>query len=276
MSEVKWIKITTNMFDDEKIDFIESLPESDAILIIWIKLLTLAGKCNAGGFIYLTENIPYTTEMLAHTFRRPLNTVKLALETLKNLEMIDYTDEGFLNIVNWEKHQNVEGLERIREQTRKRVARYRERQKELSSSNVTCNVTVTQGNATEEDIDIERDIDKDIDIERDIDTTSTTPLTQKIIKNIIKEWNKLNLQQLRAINRGTNRHKMLQARIKEYSLDEVIQGIRNINQSSFLKGQNQRNWVITFDWFIKPNNFVKVLENNYKDKDTGSGDDYGW
>jgi len=276
VSEVKWIKITTNMFDDEKIDFIESLPESDAILIIWIKLLTLAGKCNAGGFIYLTENIPYTTEMLAHTFRRPLNTVKLALETLKNLEMIDYTDEGFLNIVNWEKHQNVEGLERIREQTRKRVARYRERQKELSSSNVTCNVTVTQGNATEEDIDIERDIDKDIDIERDIDTTSTTPLTQKIIKNIIKEWNKLNLQQLRAINRGTNRHKMLQARIKEYSLDEVIQGIRNINQSSFLKGQNQRNWVITFDWFIKPNNFVKVLENNYKDKDTGSGDDYGW
>lgn len=276
MSEVKWIKITTNMFDDEKIDFIESLPESDAILIIWIKLLTLAGKCNAGGFIYLTENIPYTTEMLAHTFRRPLNTVKLALETLKSLEMIDYTDEGFLSIVNWEKHQNVEGLERIREQTRKRVARYRERQKELSSSNVTCNVTVTQGNATEEDIDIERDIDKDIDIERDIDSTSTTPLTQKIIKNIIKEWNKLNLQQLRAINRGTNRHKMLQARIKEYSLDEVIQGIRNINQSSFLKGQNQRNWVITFDWFIKPNNFVKVLENNYKDKDTGSGDDYGW
>ena len=62
------------MFEDEKIDFIESLPESDAILVIWIKLLTLAGKCNAGGFIFLTEKIPYTTEMLAHKFRRPINT----------------------------------------------------------------------------------------------------------------------------------------------------------------------------------------------------------
>ncbi|NLC26147.1 MAG: replication protein, partial [Fastidiosipila sp.] len=76
MSAVKWIKITTNMFDDEKIDFIESLPEADAILIIWIKLLTLAGKCNAGGFIYLADNIPYTEEMLTHKFKRPLNTVR--------------------------------------------------------------------------------------------------------------------------------------------------------------------------------------------------------
>ena len=60
MSEIKWIKITTGMFQDEKIDYIESLPEADAILIIWIKLLTLAGKCNSNGFIFLTENIPYT------------------------------------------------------------------------------------------------------------------------------------------------------------------------------------------------------------------------
>ena len=104
MAEVKWIKITTNMFEDEKIDFIESLPEADSILIIWIKLLTLAGKNNLNGYIFLTQNIPYTSEMLAHKFRRPLNTVKLALETLQRLEMIEF-NENTLKISNWEKHQ---------------------------------------------------------------------------------------------------------------------------------------------------------------------------
>lgn len=157
MAEVKWIKITTNMFEDEKIDFIESLPESDAILVIWIKLLTLAGKANANGFIFLTEQIPYTDEMLSHKFRRPLSTVKLALNTFKKLGMVDYTEDGFLRLSNWEKHQNIQGLEKIKEQTRKRVADYRKRQKELPSSNVTCNATVTQGNATDIDIDIEKE-----------------------------------------------------------------------------------------------------------------------
>jgi predicted phage replisome organizer/uncharacterized phage protein (TIGR02220 family) len=158
LADVKWIKITTNMFEDEKIDFIESLPESDAILVIWIKLLTLAGKCNAGGFIFLTEKIPYTTEMLAHKFRRPINTVKLALETLVRLEMIEFENEGFIKVSKWSKHQNIEGLDRIREQTRLRVAKHRENQKLLTECNVKSNVTVTQRNA----IDIEED--KDIDI----------------------------------------------------------------------------------------------------------------
>lgn len=254
------------MFEDEKIDFIESLPEADAILIIWIKLLTLAGKCNAGGFIFLTEKIPYTPEMLSHTFRRPLNTVKLALKTLTELEMIEFSDEGFLKIANWEKHQNIEGLEKIREQNRLRQAKYRAKQKALEEgkeeNNEDNNVTVTLGNGTDIDIEEDKELDKDID------TTSTT-LTQKTINQIIEEWNKLGLQQLRGINNNTNRYSMLKARIKEYSLDEVVQAIENINKSSFLKGQNKRNWTITFDWLIRPNNFIKVLEGNYTDRDGG-------
>lgn len=159
MGEVKWIKITTNMFEDEKIDFIESLPESDAILVIWVKLLTLAGKTNVNGFIFLTEKIPYTDEMLAHKFRRPLNTVKLALGTLRELEMVEYNDEGFLKISNWEKHQNIEGLEKIREQNRIRQARYRAKQKGLTENNEGSNVIITLCNGTEEELELEEDKD---------------------------------------------------------------------------------------------------------------------
>jgi len=192
MAQVKWIKLTTNMFEDEKIDFIESLPEADAILIVWIKLLTLAGKCNTNGFIFLTENIPYTPEMLAHRFRRPLNTVKLALDTLNKLDMIQFDEGGFLKITNWEKHQNIEGMEKIREQTRKRVARHREKQK-LLDSNVTHNVTVTQGNATDKDIDKEdiyipyREIVSYLNQKAGTSYKPSTKKTQTLIKARINE-----------------------------------------------------------------------------------------
>lgn len=131
MADISWIKLTTNMFDNEKIDFIESLPEADSILIIWIKLLTFAGKCNMSGYIMLTENIPYTDEMLAHKFRRPLNTVKLALETFRKLEMITQSENG-MYITNWEKHQNEEKMSAIREYNRLKKQEERAKKKTLA------------------------------------------------------------------------------------------------------------------------------------------------
>jgi len=166
MSEVKWIKITTDMFEDEKIDFIQSLPESDAIIVIWVRLLTMAGKCNSNGYIFLTENIPYDENMLAHKFRKPLNIVRLAIKTFTNLNMIEDTEKGFL-LPNWQKHQNIEGLDKIKEQNRKRVSAFREKQKLMIGSNecnVTSNVTVTESNDI--DIDIDKELDKEL--ERDI------------------------------------------------------------------------------------------------------------
>jgi predicted phage replisome organizer len=155
VAEVKWIKITTDMFEDDKIDFICSLPEADALIVIWIRLLTMAGKCNAGGYVFLTENIPYTEEMLAHKFRKPVNIVKLALETFRKLGMIEDIDNKIF-ITNFEKHQNIDALEKIKEQTRKRVAKHREKLK--LERNVTATLPVTHSNA------IDKDIDKDIDI----------------------------------------------------------------------------------------------------------------
>ena len=84
-----------------------------------------------------------------------------------------------------------------------------------------------------------------------------------------EKWNSLGLSKIRDIK--GNRLKLLNARIKEYGIEQVLEAIENINYSPFLKGQNKTGWVIVFDWFIKPNNFVKVLEGNYKDKDSANG-----
>jgi predicted phage replisome organizer len=132
------------------------MPDGDTILIIWVKLLILAGKVNDTGYVYLSDAIPYTDEMLATIFRRPLTTVRLALQTFEKFGMIETASKGIL-IVNWEKHQNVDGMERIKELTRNRVQKHR--QKQLTEGvtqpgNVTVTLPVTLRNATDIDIDI--------------------------------------------------------------------------------------------------------------------------
>lgn len=160
MAEVKWIKITTDMFDNRKIRHLRRLPDGNNVVLIWVMLLTMAGRCNSGGMIFLTENIPYTAKMLADELDFEETTVQLALASLERLNMI-VTDNGFFSIAGWDEYQNIEGMEKIREQTRKRVAAHRERMKSLPESNVTCNVTVTESNAT--DIEEEREEDKERD-----------------------------------------------------------------------------------------------------------------
>lgn len=149
--------MSTDLFDNRKIKHIRKLPDGNNILLIWIYLLTLAGRCNAGGMIFLTENIPYTAEMLADESGFDINTVRLAIEALTNFGMIS---QNPLFVTGWEEHQNIEGMDKIREQNRLRKANQRAREKLLlSSDNRDSPVTVTQCHAT--DIDIEEDKERD-------------------------------------------------------------------------------------------------------------------
>ena len=141
MPDVRWIKITTNIFDDEKIKLIEQLPDSDTLLIIWFKLLVLAGRCNQCGMVFLSRDIPYTDEMLATIMRRNINAIRLALNEFNNLKMIEIQD-NFISIMNWKKHQNIDGLAKIREQNRIRQQNYR-----VKLSDNKSNVISRDGNA---------------------------------------------------------------------------------------------------------------------------------
>lgn len=158
MAEVKWIKITTDMFDNRKIKHLRRLPDGNNIVLIWVMLLTMAGRCNSGGMIFLTENIPYTPKMLADELDFEENTVRLALEALERLGMV-VTSNGCFAIAGWSEHQNIDGMEKIREQNRLRKQRQRENQKLLPEVSRDSHGTVTQSHAT--DIDKELELDKE-------------------------------------------------------------------------------------------------------------------
>ena len=125
------------------------------MIVIWLKLLCLAGTVNDSGLVYLTREVPYNDEMLSAVFDRPLTTVRLALQTFERFDMIE-TVNDILLLPSWEKYQNVDGLEKVRVQTRDRVARHREAQK-LLACNVTSNDDVTKCNGTDKDIEIDKE-----------------------------------------------------------------------------------------------------------------------
>ena len=139
MADVKWIKIVTDIFDDEKVLLIESLPSADSIIVIWFKLLCLAGKNNNSGVFMLNDKIPYTDEMLATIFRREVSTVRLALKTFEQFGMIEIIN-NVITIPNWSKHQNLDQLEERKEYMRDYMQKYRDKQKQLTDSKVNSKV----------------------------------------------------------------------------------------------------------------------------------------
>ena len=248
MAEVKWIKITTDMFDNRKIKHLRRLPDGNNIVLIWVMLLTMAGRCNSNGMIFLTENIPYTPKMLADELDFEKNTVQLALQALESLGMI-VTNNGYFAIAGWEEYQNIEGMEKIREQNRIRKQRQREKEKLLPNNN---HVTSRDSHAT--DIDIDKELDKDkekekIDYQRIVDMYNDTCVSFPRLKSL-----------------SENRKKSIKARLKTYSYDDFKTLFEKAEASDFLKGKNNKDWSATFDWLIKDSNMAKVLDGNYDNR----------
>lgn len=257
MAEIKWVKLTTDMFDNRKIKHLRRLPEGNSIVLIWVMLLTMAGRCNAGGMIFLTENIPYTPKMLADELDFEETTVQLALQALENFDMI-VTKNGHFTIAGWEEYQNIEGMEKIREQNRIRQKKWYDKQKELP--NVIPNVTVTPPNATEEDKEEDKEIEKEEDKDKRIECQQIVDLYHSICVSYPK---------VRSLSES--RKKAIRARLKTYSLEDFKTVFENAENSSFLKGSNDRNWSANFDWLIADKNMAKVLEGNYADKPRYTG-----
>lgn len=265
MADVKWIKIVTDIFDDEKMLLIESMPEADGIIVIWFKLLCMAGKQNNSGVFMLNDKIAYTDEMLATVFRRPLNTVRLALKTFETYGMIEIVD-NVVTIPNWEKHQSLDKLEQAKEKNRKRVAAHRERQKLLAQSNDYSNVTVMPCNDTDIEGDKERDKDKEGDKDISLLPAEEPPSPKKetvdyeLFKNI---YNKFCSSLPKVKMLSDKRKKAIRDFLKQLEFSDFEAACKKANENNFLTGANDRGWKADFDFIIKVDKTLGILEGKY-------------
>ena len=206
MAEVKWIKITTDIFDDEKILLIESLPDSYAIITVWFKLLCLAGKQNNSG-VFMMGQIAYTDNMLATIFRMKESTVTMALQTFKQFGMVEIVD-GVITIPNWNKHQSLDAYEKKKERDRLYQAERRAAQKALIEQSSDSNATQSSYVAvSDKEIEKEEDIEEDKKSKRETAHTLLERLAPEYILVMdnhaelyakVKEWIKYKMERKEA------------------------------------------------------------------------------
>lgn len=103
-----------------------------------------------------------------------------------------------------------------------------------------------------------------------ITVSDETVCRTQSVQLVAEKWNELETHGIKPVSKlttGSQRYQQLSARIREYGIDDVLKAIDLVKQSRFLLGDNNRGWSITFDWFVKPNNFPKVLEGNYSNRE---------
>lgn len=255
-SDVKWIKMMVGMFDGmsfKKIKRAKIGGESfrDKLTAVWFELMDFAGKCNHDGAFVSPAEIPFTDiSDIAIMIDRDEEELKLCMAFFVKEGMVTVIDDVY-SLSNWAEYQNKEGLDKIREQTRIRVAKHRENKK-LLCGNVTCNVTETQSNA----------LDKDKERDKELDNKKESISSQQIVD--LYHSICISFPKVRSLSDA--RRKAIKARLNTYTLEDFQTVFENAEASSFLKGSNDRNWTATFDWLIKDANMAKVLEGNYADK----------
>lgn len=187
MNDIKWIKITTDMFDNRKVKYLRKLPNGDSLALIWVMLLTLAGRCNAGGRIFLTEDIPYTPRMLADELDCEESTVTLALDAFARLDMAQCQDD-YLMITGWEEYQNVDSMNKVKEQNKIRKQNQREREKAAISEKSAADI-----GEDEQKRDVSRDMSRDtsVTVTPDVTRCHATEREKEIDKD--KEYNSISL-----------------------------------------------------------------------------------
>ena len=260
-----WLKLNRNFFKRHDITILEGMPGGRENVLLYLKLM--AEAIDHKGELRYSDKIPYTPEMLALVTRSSAEIVQQAMDAFRGLGLMETKEDGTLYFPEVAKLLDSETYQTLRKRESANA------QSEVK--NTPRRVNPTQDIDTDKDTEADKEKDKDTDTEKEKDTekevftvSEDTVCRTKDVRRVMEAWNSLGLQQITKLAPDSSRGVMLKARIRTYGLDAVLEAIEKVRKSAFLNGQNSKNWVITFEWFVRPNNFPKVLEGNY---DNGRG-----
>ena len=267
-----WLKLKESFMNSDTVDYFMSQKDGANYVVLY-QMLCLK-TINTGGRLQRQIGeviIPYDIEKIQRDCKYfSADTIRIALKLYQAFGLI-YEDAGGVLVLS--DHKNLVGSE-TDYASQKRIQR-EDRQALPSADNVHTDVHEN----VHTDI---RDRDKRLDTRdkstEDRDTKAVSGETTRRtsdVQRVIDAWNALGLQNIRRIAPGTDRDQWLRKRIRDYGIDAVLEAVEKVRGSRFLMGENKRGWQITFDWFIRPNNFPKVLDGNYDDREEPVGAESG-
>ena len=254
-----WLKLDRYFFKRHDICIMEDMPEGKLLVLFYLKLMVEA--IDHEGALRFSDSVPYTEAMLASVTKTDTEFVKQALQLFTELGIVEVLEDKTLYLREVAKLLDGETF------AAKRQRELREKRNRVTMS-PDCRQEIETDQESESESETEKKKESESEQEKESEKEFLTEpegsvCRTKDVRRIQEAWNSLGLHQLVKILPDSKRGELLRARIREYGTEAVLEAIEKVRNSPFLKGQNNRSWVITFDWFVKPNNFVKVLEGNY-------------
>ena len=259
-----WLELYDDFFSSLRIKKLRKLAGGDTYLAIYLKMQLLAMKSD-GILKWSGLEDDFTSELALELDEEPEN-IKVTLAYLLSCGLAE-TDDS-INYFFPFAVSNVGSESTVAQ----RVRDYRKKAKE-EALNETKNNAVTPLLHCNTEKEIEKDTRgkrQEEDIEADVTAPNGAVCRTGDVRRVVEAWNSLGINPIMKITGSSTRGGMLRARISEYGVDAVVNAIAQINDSSFLKGQNKSGWTVSFDWFVRPNNFLKVMEGRYSDSPHGS------
>ena len=269
-----WMKLKESFMTSDTIDYFMSQPDGANYVVLYqmlcLKTINTDGRLSRqiGEII-----IPFDVEKIQRDCKWfSIDTIRVALNLYRQVGLIYEDVDGTLVMAD---HENLVGSETDWADKKKRQRASVEGVGTMSlpmSPNCPpeCPEIVPTENRDRDKSTENRGKSKEIDGQPSSgeDGSCDSELTHRPSQRqkVIDAWNTLSvygIQPVRKIADGTQRADWLKARLNQYGLKAVLEAIARITQSEFLMGRNPKGWVITFDWFIRPNNFPKVYEGNY-------------
>lgn len=259
-----WLKLYDDFFSSLRIKKLRKLAGGDTYLAIYMKMQLLAMKSD-GILKWSGLEDDFTSELALELDEEPEN-IKVTLAYLLSCGLAE-TDDS-INYFFPFAVSNVGSESTVAQ----RVRDYRKKAKEEALNEAENNaVTPLLHCNTEKEIEKDtRGKRQEEDVEADVTVPNGTVCRTGDVRRVVEAWNSLGINPIMKITGSSTRGGMLRARISEYGVDAVVNAIAQINDSSFLKGQNKSGWTVSFDWFVRPNNFLKVMEGRYSDSPHGS------
>lgn len=238
-----WLKLKEDFFDDETISYIEEQENGVYYVNFYLKLCLKSIKTE-GKLIRLVGEtlIPYDVNSLSRLTGTPVDTVMVAMKLFESIGIVKVLETGEIYLSQID--------EMIGSETDKAAIMRRKRAKEKISGN----------KVTQELLECYTEKEKDIDIEIEKDNIN--------YKDIVNAFNDTCVSFPKVKKLSNSRKKAIRARLNTYSVDEIKKVFELAEQSDFLKGKNDRNWTATFDWMMKDSNMAKILDGNYRNKET--------
>lgn len=248
-----WLKLQATYFSQLEQKKMKRQEHGKDMQIVYLRMMLLS--LDKGGYIYYQGVYDSLEEELSEEFDEPVEIVKETLDYLRenNMISIDENSDCFVP-----ESLSLTGSESY---SAERVRRFRKNQKALH-----CNTNVTGRNGSETPCNQEIEIEKEKEEEKEREE-------QKIsYQQIADMYNDTCVSFPRLTKLSEARKKAIKARLRQYGMEDFKRLFQMAEESSFLKGQNARNWSASFDWLIKDANMAKVLDGNYAGKQgTGSG-----